>query len=417
MSTTSADEAGAPADPPAAPVAPPSIGGVGERYASDLHDTTSAATLGLALGVAFTVCFATGLLSHGIQHPPGWLTWPSRPAGLYRVTQGLHVATGLASIPLLVAKLWVVAPAFWTKPPVRSVAHAVERAMLLPLVGGSAFLLVSGTFNTFQFYPWEFFFTRAHYGVAWITVGGLVVHVAAKAALTRSTLGGPRRRPSEAGDAAAPTARTAPAGELVGRPSRSDRRWFLGGVAAASGALTLATVGQTIRPLRAVSVLAPRDPGVGPQGIPVNKTARAARVTPELTGDGYRLRVTGRVGRPLELTLAELAALPQRTATLPIACVEGWSASATWRGVPLRDLLALADAEPDAEIGLGSLQTGGLYRRSAVSAEHAADPDTLLALTLDGEPLHLDHGYPVRLIAPNRPGVMQTKWVAEVQVR
>lgn len=392
---------------------PPSIAGLGGRYGSALHDTTAAAVLGIALGVAFTICFATGLLSHWVQHPPSWFDWPSRPAGLYRVTQGLHVATGLASIPLLVAKLWVVAPSFWTKPAVRDVGHAVERTMLLPLVGGGAFLLVSGTFNTFQFYPWEFFFTRAHYGVAWVTMGGLLVHVAAKAASTRSVLGGRRR---DDGGAASELAGE-PVGELVGRPSRRDRRWFLGGVAAASGALTLATVGQTIRPLRAVSVLAPRDPAVGPQGIPINKTARAARVTPDLTGDAYRLRVTGRVGRPLELSLADLAGLPQRTATLPIACVEGWSASATWQGVPLRDLLFLADAAPGAEVHLDSLQTGGLYRRSVVSATHSADPDTLLALTLNGQALDPDHGYPVRLIGPNRPGVMQTKWVTEVQVR
>jgi DMSO/TMAO reductase YedYZ molybdopterin-dependent catalytic subunit len=272
--------------------------------------------------------------------------------------------------------------------------------MLLPLVGGGAFLLVSGTFNTFQFYPWDFFFTRAHHGAAWVAMGGLVVHVAAKWATTRSVVGG----------------RSPAAADLVGRPTPSDRRRFLGGVAAASGALTLATVGQTVRPLRAVSVLAPRDPAAGPQGLPVNKTARAARVTPELTGADYRLRVTGRVGRPLELTLAELAALPQRTATLPIACVEGWSASGTWSGVPLRELLARADAEPDVDVVVESLQTGGLYRRSVVSATHAADPDTLLALTLGGQRLHPDHGYPVRLIGPNRPGVMQTKWVTEVRV-
>ena len=54
---------------------------------------------------------------------------------------------------------------------------------------------------------------------------------------------------------------------------------------------------------------------------------------------------------------------------------------------------------------------------SKVSATHAADPDTLLALTLNGQALAPDHGYPVRLIGPNRPGVMQTKWVTEVQVR
>ena len=378
---------------------------VGARYESSLHDTRVAALLGIALGVAFATCFATGLLSHLIQHPTGWFSWPARPAGLYRVTQGVHVATGLASIPLLVAKLWTVAPRFWATPPVRSVAHAVERLMLLPLVGGAAFLLVSGTFNTFQYYPWEFFFTKAHYWVAWITIGGLVGHIGAKAALTWSVV---RSRDGEPG---------APAGELVGRASRPDRRRFLGGVAAASGAITLATVGQTVGPLRRISLLAPRDPGVGPQGIPVNKTAHSARVTPDLVDESYRLRVSGRVGTPLSLTLAELQALPQRTATLPIACVEGWSASATWTGVSLAALLDLADAEPGAEIALRSLQTGGLFRGSTVSADQAADLDTLLALRLNGEPLALDHGYPVRLIGPNRPGVFQTKWVSHVVVR
>jgi DMSO/TMAO reductase YedYZ molybdopterin-dependent catalytic subunit len=51
-----------------------------------------------------------------------------------------------------------------------------------------------------------------------------------------------------------------------------------------------------------------------------------------------------------------------------------------------------------------------------VNQQHAADPDTLLALALNGEPLALDHGFPVRLIGPNRPGVLQTKWVARVEV-
>ncbi|MGH2759123.1 MAG: molybdopterin-dependent oxidoreductase, partial [Actinomycetota bacterium] len=77
-------------------------------FRSLLHQERIAAWLGIALGVAFGTSFLTGLLSHLIQHPPGWFEWPSRPAGLYRITQGVHVATGIASIPLLLAKLWVV---------------------------------------------------------------------------------------------------------------------------------------------------------------------------------------------------------------------------------------------------------------------------------------------------------------------
>jgi hypothetical protein len=77
-----------------------------------VHSERNAAWLGICLGVAFGICFLTGLLSHLIQHPPGWFTWPARPAGLYRVTQGLHVATGIAAIPLLLVKLWTVSPSW-----------------------------------------------------------------------------------------------------------------------------------------------------------------------------------------------------------------------------------------------------------------------------------------------------------------
>jgi DMSO/TMAO reductase YedYZ molybdopterin-dependent catalytic subunit len=63
-----------------------------------------------------------------------------------------------------------------------------------------------------------------------------------------------------------------------------------------------------------------------------------------------------------------------------------------------------------------SLQSRGPYRSSTFTAGQADYPETLLAYGIDGEPLHIDHGFPVRLIAPNRPGVLQTKWVARVVV-
>ena len=80
----------------------------------------TAAWLGSALGVAFTVCFLTGLYSHLHQHEPAWLDLPTRPAGLYRVTQGMHVVTGFATVPLLLAKLTVVHRHLLVWPPVRS---------------------------------------------------------------------------------------------------------------------------------------------------------------------------------------------------------------------------------------------------------------------------------------------------------
>jgi DMSO/TMAO reductase YedYZ molybdopterin-dependent catalytic subunit len=79
----------------------------------------------------------------------------------------------------------------------------------------------------------------------------------------------------------------------------------------------------------------------------------------------------------------------------------------------MRDLLDLVGAEPDAEVVVRSLEAN---RSSRLNRSHAHDVDTLLALAVNGETLDLDHGYPVRLIGPNRPGTMQTKWVTRVEV-
>ena len=101
---------------------------------------------------------------------------------------------------------------------------------------------------------------------------------------------------------------------------------------------------------------------------------------------------------------------------LPIACVEGWSKSAHWTGVRVVDLLERAGAPAHARVRVVSLQPAGGYRVSEMGHEHARDPLTLLALRLNGEELTPDHGYPARLIAPNRPGVLQTKWVGRLEV-
>lgn len=371
------------------------------RFPSALHDEPTAAWLGIALGVSFTVCFATGVWSHLQQNPPGWFDPLARPAGLYRFTQGLHVATGIASIPLLLAKLWVVYPKLFQRPVFTSAASLLERVSIVPLVGGGIFLLFTGLANINLWYPWPFNFRTAHYWVAWITIGALVVHVGAKFTITRRAL----RRP--AGVDAAP---------VDSRASSPDRRTFLALVAGAAGALTLVTVGQTVWPLRKLALLAPRRPDTGPQGFPVNRSAAAAGVVDSAQDADFRLVVEGNVRHPMELTLAELRALPQRSATLPIACVEGWSASRTWRGVPVRDLLDMAGASENARVRVHSLQQRLAYASSDLDPDQANDRDTLLALEVEGERLHLDHGYPVRLIGPNRPGVMQTKWVTRLVV-
>ncbi len=371
------------------------------HFESRIRNERVAAILGIALGVTFSVCFATGLYSHFLQDQPSWFTAPARPAGLYRFTQGLHVATGLASIPLLFAKLWSVFPKLFAWPPFSGVAQALERLALIPLVGGAVFQLFSGVANINLWYPWPFNFRTSHYWIAWVTIGALIVHIGAKVATTRTALA----RQSRDGPIA------------FDDPAAQDRRWFLATVFGASGLLTLLTVGQTVRPLARLALLAPRRPDVGPQGFPINRTAAAAGVVTSARDPSYRLVVEGRVKNPLSLSLDDLAALPQHDATLPIACVEGWSASKRWTGIPVRDLLHMAEAVEDAQVTVHSLQRRRAYKSSELDVAQAYDADTLLALRVDGETLHIDHGFPVRLIGPNRPGVLQTKWVTRLVVR
>jgi DMSO/TMAO reductase YedYZ molybdopterin-dependent catalytic subunit len=367
------------------------------RFTSRLHEPRTATILGIALGVTFTTCFITGLMSHFIQHPPTGLSWPTRPAGLYRVTQAIHVLTGVTSIPLLLAKLWVVFPKLFEWPPVRSIANGLERLALLPLVGGSIFMLMSGTANLARWYPWSFFFTSAHYHVAWVTFGAMVIHLGAKWVTVRDNVG----RGAVGVDAAA----------------SSQRRTFLAGVVGTAGLIFFTTAGNTISGLSRVAALAQRKPGVGPQGLPVNKSAAGAGVTKTALDPGYRLVLRGRRGRRVSLSIDDLRAMPQHQAELPIACVEGWSTSAQWTGVRMADLIDRLGIDGYDHVKVGSIQKGGRYRKSELTADQVADGDTLLALELNGEPLHVDHGYPARLIAPNRPGVLQTKWVNSIDVR
>lgn len=376
-----------------------------------VHSDRTAAILGVSLGIAFATCFLTGLYSYLLQNPIGWLPLLPGPSWLYRVTQGVHVATGLASVPLLLAKLWSVYPRLFRRPAVTSLPHAVERLMLVPLVCGSVFMLFSGVANVSRWYPWTFYFPTAHFWVAWITLGAMVTHLAAKAATVRRALSR-----GEAAPAADPESKPDGGPGLSAGPL--SRRGFVGAVAAAVGLVTVTTAGQTFAPLRPLTLFAQRRPDLGPQGLPVNKSAAEAGAIDLAGDDGFRLRVTGAVRRPLELTVADLEARAGHEVELPIACVEGWSATARWRGVRVGDLIDAAGGAAVAHfvVVVNSLQEGGRYRRSELNHREAAHPDTVLAVELNGERLHLDHGYPCRLIGPNRPGVLQTKWVRELKV-
>jgi hypothetical protein len=213
--------------------------------------------------------------------------------------------------------------------------------------------------------------------------------------------------------AAAPAAQTS-APVNPGVPTIS-RRGLLGVVGASSLGLVVLSVGESIGgPLRQIALLAPRgrQPGSGPNGFQVNKTAAAVGIKPQDTGPAYRLTLHGHTST--QLSRAQLLALPQHTYTLPIACVEGWSTTQTWTGVRLSDLARLAGVHGPDHAFVESLQKGGSFGHASLSAGQLTDERSLLALKVNGVDLSPDHGFPARVIVPALPGVHNTKWVTQI---
>jgi DMSO/TMAO reductase YedYZ molybdopterin-dependent catalytic subunit len=393
-------------------------------WRSPLRGPWLTSVLGVVLLGGITVLFVTGLVSYAAYNPnlapvndktPGkgilgfyLFSWPTDPHWLYRLNQGVHVTLGITLIPVLLAKLWSVVPKLFTLPPARSLAHALERISLLLLVGGALFEFVTGVLNVQLDYVFPGSFYTLHFYGAWVFFAAFVVHTVLKTPMALRNLRQLREEDSE-------LISPAPAEPTV---SRRGALWFVGG-----GSLLLfgTTVGQNFDgALRRTALLAPHggaEPGSGPGGFQINKTAAYAGIRAADTNEeAWRLVVEGRNGRTVRLSRADLLGMPLHSAALPIACVEGWSTSDQWwRGVRLRDLAALVGHHGDPpDVLVESLQRRGAFRRAALRANQVADPRSLLALFVNGEDLTPDHGYPARIIVPAAPGVLNTKWVARM---
>jgi hypothetical protein len=373
-------------------------------FTSRLRSAAVTARVGLWLGICFTIAFVTGLISHYAQNADHPIPFPTSPAWGYRFTQGLHVVAGTAAVPLLLVKLWTVYPRLFRGPERglrRLMLDVLERGSIAALVASAIFQLATGTLNSAQWYPWAFSFRASHYAIAWVAMGSLAVHVAVKLPIIRRALTSDIE--STVDDRPAAT-----------EPGVLSRRGVLRTTFLASGVAALTVAGGAVPWLRRVSVFAVRS-GEGPQGVPINKSAAAAHITDEMVGPSYRLELVHGDQRAF-LTREDLQAMTQRTVSLPIACVEGWSAGAEWTGVRVRDLLDLVGAPRGRDVEVYSLQPSGPYRHTVLHGNFADDDRTLVALALHGEPLHRDHGEPARLIAPDRPGVLQTKWLSRLEV-
>lgn len=398
----------------------------------------TAVVIGRLLAIAFLLCFGTGLYSHFIQDPLPGMAFLTRPVWLYQVSQGIHITAGILCFPLIFAKLYAVFPELFQTPPVRSFAHFLERASIALFVAASLVQITIGLLNTYQWYAlFPFPFRQTHFALSFVVIGSLAIHIGVKLSTISKYW---RKSPTGyAPDPDDPDARLDVPDELrrlTGKPqsagvtgrifawidktpeprdATTSRRGFFAAVGVVSAALVTLTAGQSFRVLDATNLFAPRKNDTGAQGLPVNRTAAKAKVLETATSPDWRLTVVNGSASK-SFSYADLTAMPQHEVVLPIACVEGWSQYATWTGPRLSDLVDTVGADGSATVRITSLEENSSYAVTHMQPNFVRDELTLVALRLGGEVLDIDHGYPARIIAPARPGVLQTKWLSSLEV-
>ena len=136
----------------------------------------------------------------------------------------------------------------------------------------------------------------------------------------------------------------------------------------------------------------------------------------------WRLKVDGLVAQPLELTLAQLQAMPSRTQITRHDCVEGWSCIGQWKGVRLSHLLNLAQPKPESKFvvfhcldRMDEDDDKTLYYES-VDLDDAYHEQTILAWELNGNPLPVENGAPLRARIERQLGYKQPKYLHRVEL-
>lgn len=163
-------------------------------------------------------------------------------------------------------------------------------------------------------------------------------------------------------------------------------------------------------------------PGLAPVVTPNAEFYRidTALIVPRIDPADWSLRIHGMVEREIEIGWDELLALPMQESHVTLACVSNevggdLIGNALWLGHPVRDLLARAGVDPDADMVLSRSADG--FTASTPLEALTDDRDALFAVGMNGEPLPIEHGFPVRMVVPGLYGyVSATKWATELEV-
>ena len=138
---------------------------------------------------------------------------------------------------------------------------------------------------------------------------------------------------------------------------------------------------------------------------------------------GWRLQIDGLVANPASLSMADLKGLPQRTQITRHDCVEGWSAIGKWTGVPLGEVLQRVGMATNARFvvfhcadNLGGNSDGSGFYYESIDLRDAFHPQTILAHTMNDEPLKVAHGAPLRLRVERQLGYKHAKYLMRIEV-
>lgn len=148
---------------------------------------------------------------------------------------------------------------------------------------------------------------------------------------------------------------------------------------------------------------------IEPQALIVNPK----KTSPVINPDTFKLIIDGAVNQPMQLSINDLQKIPLQSMVIRHVCVEGWAAIVQWGGVRLRDLIALTQPQSSARYVYFTSGDGYYESWDMPSALH---PQTLLAYQMNGQPLPVDNGAPLRLAAPIKLGYKQSKWVTKVTI-
>lgn len=186
----------------------------------------------------------------------------------------------------------------------------------------------------------------------------------------------------------------------------------LGAAGVVWGGRLAAAVNRVLAPVQAI------DP-TGLTGlVPVSGGFRIYSVVgflPRRSAAEHRLRVTGLVDRPLELSVADLRAMPATRLVRDFQCVTGWRVpKVPWTGVTLASVLDAAGVRPGA--GAVTFRSFDRFYTESLTLEQARRPDVLVAYAMADKPLTAAHGGPVRLYVAPMYGYKSCKWLEEVEV-